>query len=325
MTNNEEFIKILETVPQKYEDFGTITYQMKNDVFNYFKDENLTCIEIGCYKGYTTNIFSNVFREIIGLDCNQESLASATNNNKKNKNVSFIELNLYDKSQWRERVHEPYKDKIDVSFVDASHSYEACKADIIKSIELGCKYIIVDDLGVYDDIKTVLIEIVEEYKSSLKSIDYIGVDWKHYKLPVLNFLTFCLRHDELNFGVSQINPTWILRDKTDILLNGGKNVKKVYDPININLQIVSNYAAVVSGHVVNSLKKSNPNTIRHVISKNGRIDFCGEKEQIPEHTFTPFPTHRFSPEEMNSMINDGDFFEKDDNNFEGVILEFNHI
>ena len=41
----EQFLKKLYSVPQKYEDFGTITYQMKMDIFNEFNKKILIVLK----------------------------------------------------------------------------------------------------------------------------------------------------------------------------------------------------------------------------------------------------------------------------------------
>src|ERR1039458_10309106 len=159
---------------------------MKMDIFNTFKDKKLKCLEVGCYKGYTTDIFSNIFTEVMGLDWNKESLNCAKENNKDNNNVSFTQLDLYNQSEWNAKIEFKYKNKFEVALIDAGHSYENCKSDIVNAINLGCKYIVLDDVGVYDGIKKAVVEIQKEYISQIKSFTYIGIDWKHYKLPILN-------------------------------------------------------------------------------------------------------------------------------------------
>ena len=81
---------------------------------------------------------------------------------------------------------------------------------------MGCKHIIVDDVGVYDDIKQALSEIQEEYSDVIDKVYPIGIDWKHYRLPILNVPVYCLRMNEINVGYSGYEFNWILRDKSDI-------------------------------------------------------------------------------------------------------------
>ena len=91
----KDFLKKLSEVPQKYEDFGTISYQMKLDIFKNFIKKNYSCIEIGCYRGYTTDMFSDIFKNVLALDNSEESLQYARNINRSNNNVTFEKIDLY--------------------------------------------------------------------------------------------------------------------------------------------------------------------------------------------------------------------------------------
>jgi hypothetical protein len=316
----EQFLEKLHLIPQKYEDFGTITYQMKMDIFNEFNGKNLNCIEIGCYKGYTTDMLSSIFTNVLALDNNDECLSYAKKNNANNPNVSFEKVDLYSPHEW-DKIFQNYQDKFEVALVDASHKYEHCKSDIINAIKLGCKYIILDDVGVYDGIKQATSEIATEYSSRIKKIREIGIDWKHYKLPLLNLPVFNFRISEINYGLSTYEFTWILRDKTDIELNGGQVHKHMFDPLNTNIQIIRNYINIVDGHYTNKLKSSNSELIREVFSEGMGVYAANNNSRKPPHKFTPFPIHRFSSREIQNMIDDQENFSLADTNFEGTIIE----
>jgi|19_taG_2_1085344.scaffolds.fasta_scaffold04757_5 hypothetical protein len=327
--NKKDFLKKLSEVPQKYEDFGTITYQMKLDIFDNFNGKDYNYVEMGCYKGYTIDILSGIFKNVLGLEHNDECLNYAKNNNINNKNVLFEKIDLYNQPEW-DNIFSKYKDKYEVALIDASHSYKSCKTDIINAIKLGCKHIIVDDVGVYDDIKQALSEIQEEYSDVIDKVYPIGIDWKHYRLPILNVPVYCLRMNEINVGYSGYEFNWILRDKTDIDINKGDTNRPMYNPININLQVVRNYAEFVSGHVVNDVKSNNPDLVVNL--NNCSIPFLQrgfynldmsttDSSPKPSHKFVPFPVHRFKPNEIQSFFSDEDIFDEDDTNYEGIIIE----
>ena len=289
-------------------------------IFTEFNKKNLNCIEIGCYKGYTTDILSNIFTNVLALDNNNECLLYARKNNANNPNVSFEKIDLYNPQEW-DNIFQNYQDKFEVALVDASHTYEHCKSDIINAIKLGCKYIVLDDVGVYDGIKQAVLEIVQEYLPRIKNVKGIGIDWKHYKLPMLNIPIFNLRVNETNFGFSEYEFAWTLRDKTDIDLNGGKIYKPMFNPLNVNIQIIRNYINIVNGHFVNELKATNSENIWEMFSDGNGLSINDKTFQKPPHKFTPFPAHRFSQEEIQNMISNKEHFPSSDNNFEGAIIE----
>lgn len=315
-----QFLKKLTQIPQKYEDFGTITYQMKFDIYNRFINTNLNCVEIGCYKGYTTDVLSNIFKEVLALDNNDECLNYAKNNNSNNVNVSFEKINLYNQPEW-DKIFDTYQNKFEVALVDASHQYKHCKSDIINAIKLGCKYIILDDVGVYDGIKQAVKEISEEYSYQIKNITGIGINWKHYKLPLLNLPLYNFRINETNFGLSSYDFIWVLRDKTDIELNEGKNIKPMFAPLNVNIQVIKNHIEIANGHFVEKLKKENSQDIWKVYYDGINIYASDDQTKKPPHKFVPFPIHRFSSKEIENMVSDEILFSLEDNNFEGVIIE----
>jgi spore coat polysaccharide biosynthesis predicted glycosyltransferase SpsG len=66
-------------------------------------------------------------------------------------------LDIY-KDNW-----EILPDDIEVSFIDACHSYSGCKSDILNSIKQFKKlqYIIFDDYGVWSGVKQIIDELIE--------------------------------------------------------------------------------------------------------------------------------------------------------------------
>lgn len=313
---NRDILNIINSTPQKYEDFGTISYQMKYDIYDFFKEKNLNCLEIGAYKGYTTNLLSKIFKSVTALDNNEKNLNIANEINKNNSNINFVKVNLYDKNEWDEKIHKKYYNKFEVALVDAAHGYNEVKSDIINSINLGCKYLILDDVGVYDNIKKCVSEIKEEYKPKIKFIKEIGIDWFHYKSPILNINVYTYRMYEKNIGSSPYRFKWILQDKSDIKLNNGDVIRPLFDSINIQLEVVQNNIDLQSGHDVSNkigLNVIGP-FVNQKINNNNMFDFVA------------FPSHRFKGKEfmsmmMNDEMKDARFIYSDnDHNFEGLII-----
>jgi hypothetical protein len=312
-----EILKLIKSVPQKYENFGMITYQMKFDIYKYFHSKNLSCVEIGCYNGYTTNIFSKIFKSVTALDNNEKHLEVARKINEHNENVNFVTVDLYDKNDWDTKVQSVYNGIIDVALVDAAHSYECAKSDVVNAINLGCKYIILDDVGVYDGIKKCVSEIKEEYKSKIKNIIPIGVDWYHYKLPILSFAVQPYRIMEKNVGSPKMIPQWLLRDDSDLKMNDGETMRPLFNPIDLKLEVLLNNVEFRSGHIENKLSddqllKLNFNGPNITNSKNQNL-----------FNFIPFPAHRFDDKNWMSMMYDDERFQysEDQVNFEGLIIE----
>ena len=66
-------------------------------------------------------------------------------------------LNIY-KDSWA-----ILPDDIEVSFIDADHSYDGCKSDIMNSIKRfkNLQYIIFDDYGVWNGVKQIVDELIQ--------------------------------------------------------------------------------------------------------------------------------------------------------------------
>jgi hypothetical protein len=79
-------------------------------------------------------------------------------------------LDIY-KDNW-----EALPEDIEVSFVDANHSYNGCKSDIINSINRfkNLQYIILDDYGVWPGVKQIVDELIKN--KTLKFERFIGIN-----------------------------------------------------------------------------------------------------------------------------------------------------
>jgi SAM-dependent methyltransferase len=316
-----DILELIKSVPQKYENFGTITHQMKRDIHRHFSGKELTCMEVGCYNGYTTNILSKFFKSVTALDNNDVHLDAATKLNSGNANVNFVKVDLYNEDDWQRKVHSVYEDIIDVALVDASHSYEHAKSDIVNAIKLGCKYIILDDVGVYKGIKKCVSEIEAEYASRIQRVIPIGIDWYHYKLPTLNVAIQPYRALEKNIGSTTTVPHWVLRDDSDIELNGGLVVRQMFNPMNVKLEVIINDVTLVSGHIESDLP---PEHLFELNSTGPILSYTNTKSQDKNvFEFVPFPFHRFDGKNWNSMMSEDKTsqYDEDQTNFEGLIIE----
>jgi hypothetical protein len=140
------------------DDIWTCSDKMRYDIYNFFKDMSYFKIaEIGSHKGYTTKILANIFSKVYAVDNSIEFTDYNKNYNKYVKNIEYVMLDLYN-DNW-----DSLPDDISVSFIDAQHDYNACKSDIMNSIQRfkNLQYIVFDDYGVWPGVKQIVDELLQ--------------------------------------------------------------------------------------------------------------------------------------------------------------------
>jgi hypothetical protein len=138
-------------------DVWTCSDQMRYDIYDFFKDKSyLKIAEIGAHKGYSTKILANIFSTVYAIDNSVEWTDFNKKYNKDVTNIEYVNLDIY-KDSWH-----VLPDDIEVSFIDAMHTYKGCKSDIINSIKRFKKlqYIILDDYGVWNGVKKIVDELI---------------------------------------------------------------------------------------------------------------------------------------------------------------------
>ena len=163
-------IKLFKTLNIE-NDIWTCSYQMRYDIYDFFKDKtNFKIAEIGSYKGYSTKILSQIFSKVYAVDNNIEWTNLNKIYNKDATNIEYIILDIY-KNKWTILPED-----IDVCFIDAGHSYIHCKSDIFNSIKQfkKLKYIIFNDYGVWPGVKQIIDELINN--NTLKFEKFIGIN-----------------------------------------------------------------------------------------------------------------------------------------------------
>lgn len=131
---------------------------MRYDIYYFFEGKrDLKIAEIGSHKGYSTKVLSKIFSKVYAVDNSIEWTDMNKHFNKDATNIEYVMLDIY-KDSWK-----TLPDDIEVTFIDAGHSYEHCKSDILNSIKQFKKlqYIIFDDYGVWSGVKQIVDELVE--------------------------------------------------------------------------------------------------------------------------------------------------------------------
>ena len=152
-------------------DIWTCSSKMRIDIADFFvSKKNYKIAEIGSHKGYSTKILSKIFSKVYAVDNSIEWTEFNKNFNEDATNIEYVMLDIY-KDSW-----EILPDDIEVSFIDAGHSYECCKSDILNSINQfkNLQYIIFDDYGVWDGVKKIVDELMEN--KTLLFEKFIGIN-----------------------------------------------------------------------------------------------------------------------------------------------------
>jgi hypothetical protein len=129
------------------------------DLYDFFKDKLSdvhTIAEIGAHKGYSTKTLSKIFDNVIAVDNDIALLNFNKNYNKDSNNIQYVLLDIY-RDSWNVISAD-----VDVSFIDAVHTYEHCKSDVINSLRRfpKLKYIVFDDYGVFVGVKRLVDELI---------------------------------------------------------------------------------------------------------------------------------------------------------------------
>jgi len=152
------------------DDIWTCSCKMRIDILEFFiSKQNYKIAEIGSHKGYSTKVLSNIFSKVYAVDNNIEWTNFNKNFNKDSTNIEYIMLDIY-KDSW-----DILPDDIEISFIDADHSYNGCKSDIFNSIKRfkNLKYFIFDDYGVWSGVKEIIDELIEN--KTLNFERFIGI------------------------------------------------------------------------------------------------------------------------------------------------------
>tara|TARA_B110000483_G_C18189902_1_gene540490 strand:- start:1277 stop:1678 length:402 start_codon:yes stop_codon:yes gene_type:complete len=130
----------------------TVSKKFKTDLYDFFKDKTSdvhTIVEIGSHKGYCTKTLSKIFDRVIAVDNSDAFLNFNKNYNNDSTNIEYVLLDIYC-DPW-----DAIPSDVDVSFIDAVHTYEHCKFDVFNSLRRfpKLKYIVFDDYGIFPGIK----------------------------------------------------------------------------------------------------------------------------------------------------------------------------
>jgi len=160
--------KILGNIPDKFEHKATTSHKFKRDFFEYFDKEQFkdkVCLEIGSNVGYTTRVLSFLFKEVIGFNLEDVSVAEKFNNDRPN-------VRYYAQDVYKTKLPIDYGD---VFLIDAEHTYHAVIEDTMRSLNFKSKnkkYFVYDDYGAFPEIKQAINDLIEYEK--IKIVRYIG-------------------------------------------------------------------------------------------------------------------------------------------------------
>ena len=160
---------LLDSVVHKDEIKSTTSRQFKSDVYDYFSDDKykeMTALDLGCWRGHGSKIYSHLFKKVYSVEIDQENVELAKDLCISRGNIVFECKDVYQTNwDWPE---------INVVFVDSNHTYDGVINDIKKVMQLYRDPILVlDDYGnPRQQIKQAIDHLVSE--GTIKIEKFIG-------------------------------------------------------------------------------------------------------------------------------------------------------
>lgn len=159
---------ILNKVQTKDTYVKTTTFKFKEDLLKIFGNGNFkskTVLEIGCCRGDTSRILSEVFGKVIAVDNSQDNINDAISKYSNCSNIEFICADAYKEFS--------YPEQVDVILIDASHEENQVYTDIeFFTKKYNSPIMILDDFGNGSDIRNAVIRAEEN--GVVKVSRYIG-------------------------------------------------------------------------------------------------------------------------------------------------------
>ena len=159
---DNEFNGILVNSTDKSEDIRTVSNLFRSDVFSYFGESShsMDGIELGTSVGISTRVWSHIFRRVVAVDCNRNTIRENRRRNQDRRNITYVTTDLY-KNPWIDWL--PFSFLPSVAIVDARHGYRFVRSDIQNCLNIqSIKWIIFDDYGAWPGVKRAVDECVEE-------------------------------------------------------------------------------------------------------------------------------------------------------------------
>ena len=118
-------------------------------------------LEVSCFKGYTTNVLSSLFKKVYAVEISGGWLKKAKEYNKHRSNIEYFSVDIYNDTGW-DNLPEA-----DVIFIDCEHSYGKVKQDLensVKHIKGNNGLIVLDDYGRYGVVRNAVNDTLKENK-----------------------------------------------------------------------------------------------------------------------------------------------------------------
>ena len=217
--DEDTHIKLFKTINID-DDIWTCSSKMRYDIYDFFKDKShFKIAEIGSHKGYSTKVLSKIFSKVYAVDNSIEWTNFNKNFNKDATNIEYVMLDIY-KDSWN-----ILPDDIEISFIDADHSYNGCKSDIFNSIKQfkNLKYIIFDDYGVWNGVKQIIDELINsEILVFEKFIGINDVPGPHGIVNNVNEGIICKINNNFIKNINLENKTYIWENSSITFLDNFK-------------------------------------------------------------------------------------------------------
>lgn len=162
------------SIPDKTEQTHTTSKKFKSDVLDFSSknpSKERVLIEFGTAKGFSSLIFSTIYKEVHSVNIKQEN--SAIEIAKSRDNLYLYEFDLYASDATEQLAKLPNGD---VYFIDAVHDYKSVISDtfLAKTTANPNAFIIYDDYGAFSEVKKAINFLVQN--NVIKLVMYIGME-----------------------------------------------------------------------------------------------------------------------------------------------------